>query len=225
MPSAESMPQNAADSSQHVLDPPESIAEIMFGLIMVLTFTCSLSVESSGRGEVQHMLIGAFGCNVAWGIIDGIFYLMDSLSTRGHAIATLRKVREATDPKQAHQAITGALPPVLASVLAEGDLEVLRQKLNRLRIPARPVLTVRNWRGAFGVMLRVFLATLPPTLPFVFVSNVRVALRLSNAVAIAMLLGLGYAYGRYAHHRPWGWAFSMAVLGGAMVWLTIAVGG
>ena len=54
--------------------------------------------------------------------------------------------------------ITDALHPVLASVLVEGDLEVMRQKLNRVRIPARPLLTARNWRGAFGVMLMVFLA-------------------------------------------------------------------
>jgi len=219
------MPQNAAKSSQHVLEPPERIAEAMVGLIMVLTFTCSLSVAHSGRGEVRQMLSGAFACNVVWGIIDGIFYLMDSLSTRGHIIATLRKVREATDPKQAHQVIADAVHPVLASVLVEGDLEVLRQKLNRLRIPAHPVLTARTWRSAGGVMLMVLIATLPPTLPFVFVSNIRVASRISNAVAIAMLFGLGYAYGLYAHHRPWGWAFSMVVLGGAMVWLTVAFGG
>jgi VIT family protein len=219
------MLQNAAKSSQHLLEPPERIAEVMFGLIMVLTFTCSLSVNRSGIDEVPQMLKGAFACNVAWGIIDGMFYLMDSLSERGHTIATLSKVREAADPKQAHQVIADALHPVLALVLAEEDLEVLRQKLNQLRIPARPVLTARNWRGAFGVMLLVFLATLPPTLPFVFLSNVRVALRLSNVVAIAMLFGLGHAYGLYAHHRPWGWAFSMVVLGGAMVWLTIALGG
>jgi len=133
------------------------------------------------------MLVGAFACNVVWGIIDGIFYLMDSLSARGHAIATLRKVREAADRQQAHQVIAGALPPVLASVLADGDLEVMRQKLNQVRIPERVLLTARNWRGAFGVMSMVFLATLP----FVFVSNVWVAFRLSNAVAIATLLGLG----------------------------------
>jgi hypothetical protein len=219
------MLQNAAKSSQHLLEPPERIAEVMFGLIMVLTFTCSLSVNRSGRDEVRQMIKGAFACNVAWGIIDGIFYLMDSLSVRGHTIATLHKVREATDPKQAHQVIANAVHPVLALVLAEGDLEVMRQKLNRLPIPARPLLTARNWRGAFGVMLMVLLATLPPILPFAFVSNLRVALRLSSVVAIAMLFGLGYAYGLYAHHRPWGWAFSMVVLGGAMVWLTIALGG
>ena len=37
---------------------------------MVLTFTGSLSVAEAGRDDVRTMLIGALGCNLAWGIID-----------------------------------------------------------------------------------------------------------------------------------------------------------
>ena len=35
------------------------------GLIMVLTFTGSLSVAESGRADVYAMLINALGCNIA----------------------------------------------------------------------------------------------------------------------------------------------------------------
>ena len=45
---------------------------------------------------------------------------MGSLSARGHGIATLHKVREAADLKQAHEAIANALHPVLVSVLTGG---------------------------------------------------------------------------------------------------------
>jgi VIT1/CCC1 family predicted Fe2+/Mn2+ transporter len=44
-----------------VLDPIERFSEILFGLIMVLTFTGSLSATSGGRNEVRTMLIGALG--------------------------------------------------------------------------------------------------------------------------------------------------------------------
>ena len=54
------MPENDAKSSQHVLEPPERIAEMLFGLIMVLTFTCSLSLVRSGSLAVRHMLIGGW---------------------------------------------------------------------------------------------------------------------------------------------------------------------
>jgi len=35
------------------------ITEILFALIMVLTFTCSFSVAGAGREQVRTMLIGA----------------------------------------------------------------------------------------------------------------------------------------------------------------------
>src|SRR5262245_55144232 len=63
-----------------LLDPIDRVSEILFGLIMVLTFTGSLSVAESGRAEIREMFVGAVGCNLAWGLIDAIFYLMGCLA-------------------------------------------------------------------------------------------------------------------------------------------------
>ena len=82
-------------SSKRVLEPIERISEVLFGLIMVLTFTCSLSVAEAGRMEVRAMLLGALGCNIAWGVIDAIMYLMGCLAERARSLATLRAVRAA----------------------------------------------------------------------------------------------------------------------------------
>src|SRR6516162_297168 len=84
--------------SKRVLDPHERIAEVLFGLIMVLTFTGSLSVAEAGRESVRTMLIGALGCNLAWGIIDGVLYLMGSLADKGSKLATLQALRKTSDP-------------------------------------------------------------------------------------------------------------------------------
>ena len=54
-------------SSNRALEPMDRLSEILFGLIMVLTFTGSLSVAEVGREDVRLMLIGALGCNLAWG--------------------------------------------------------------------------------------------------------------------------------------------------------------
>ena len=51
------------------------------------------------------------------------------------------------------------------------------------------------------------------------------AMRVSNGIAMAMLFLTGFAYGRYAAHRPWRWGLSMVVIGGAMVAISIALGG
>jgi hypothetical protein len=41
------MPDDPVKSTKHVLEPNERIAEVLFGLIMVLTFTGSLSVAEA----------------------------------------------------------------------------------------------------------------------------------------------------------------------------------
>src|SRR5215467_15480213 len=89
--------------SKSILEPIERISEVLFGLIMVLTFTGSLSVAEADRGEVRTMLIGALGCNLAWGIIDAVFYLMGCFSARGRAILNLAAVQNASSPSEAHR--------------------------------------------------------------------------------------------------------------------------
>src|SRR5512145_2541424 len=92
-------------SRHRVLEPTERISEGLFGLIMVLTFTGSLSISEAGRDDVRAMLIGALGCNVAWGIIDGVLYLMGCLAEKSRNLATLWAVRKAPTPEKAHRLI------------------------------------------------------------------------------------------------------------------------
>jgi len=43
----------------------------MFGLIMVLTITCSFSIAEADLTSIHTMLVAALGCNLAWGLING----------------------------------------------------------------------------------------------------------------------------------------------------------
>src|SRR6188508_2080239 len=94
--------------TKRVLDPIDRVSEVLFGLIMVLTFTGSLSVAESGREDVRAMLIGALGCNLAWGIIDAVLFLMGSLAEKGRGLTTLQAVRKATDSQHAQRLIADA---------------------------------------------------------------------------------------------------------------------
>jgi len=212
--------------SKRILEPMERITEILFALIMVLTFTCSFSVAGAGREQVRTMLIGALGCNLAWGIIDAVFYLMGSFGALGQGILRLRALREATNPAHAHQIIAHALPPVVVSVLSSSELESMRQKLSNLAdLPLRPRLRITDWFGALGVFLIVVSATLPVIAPFALIEDARRALRVSNGIAMGMLFLSGYAFGRFSGHRPLWMATAMVILGGAMVAITISLGG
>jgi len=204
----------------------ERVSEILFGLIMVLTVTCSFSVARAGQKEVRDMFVGALGCNLAWGIIDAVFYLMSRLSEQGQALVALRALRATDDPAEAQQIIGDALPPLLASVLPQAEYEVMRQKLNELpELPTHPWLAKDDWVAAGRIFLLVFLSTFPVTIPFLFVHQAVLALRISNVVANAMLFGCGYAFGRFSGFHPWRAGVAMVLVGILLVGLTIALGG
>jgi len=204
----------------------DRISEVLFGLIMVLTFTGSFSAAQAGRADIREMLLGALGCNLAWGIIDGVMYLMACLSERGQGILTLRAVRRARVAEEAHHAIADALPEGIANVLQPPDMDTIRQRLNQLpEPPVRPRLHKDDWLGACAVFLWVFASTFPVVIPFIFMRNAMLALRISNAIAIGMLFLTGHAFGRCVGYRPWVLGFSMVLLGVVLSVLTIALGG
>ena len=208
------------------LDPYTRVAEVLFGLIMVLTFTGSLSVADAGRDDVRMMLIGALGCNIAWGVIDAIFYLMECVSEQGQGLRAWRTLRQAANADQARQVITGVLPPVVAATLTAADYESIRHKMLQLpEPPARPRLGKSEWLGALAVFFWVFAITFPVSIPFMFTEKVAPAMRLSNAIAIALLFIAGFAFARVAQWRPWLTGIAMVVIGCALVAATIALGG
>jgi hypothetical protein len=211
---------------KRVLEPDARISEVLFGLIMVLTFTGSLSVAEAGREDVRTMLIGALGCNLVWGIIDGVLYLMGCLAESARNLMTFQAVLGTDDSQKAQQLIVAALPPIVGSVLQPAELATIVQRLRQLpEPPARARLSATEWLGAVGVFLLVFLSTFPVAVPFLVVHDARPALRISNAIAIAMLFIAGVAYGRCVGRSPWAVGIAMVVLGCVLVALTIALGG
>ena len=105
-----------SQSTRRILDPVERTSEILFGLIMVLTFTGSISVAEAGYAEMREVLVGAVGCNFAWGIVDAVMYLMANLTERARGLTTLAAVRGASRPAdRARTHSMGALQPVLAA--------------------------------------------------------------------------------------------------------------
>src|SRR5262245_61948228 len=209
---------------KRVLDPVSRVSEVLFGLIMVLTFTGSLSVATAGHAEVREMLAGALGCNIAWGVIDSILYLLGVLAEKGQGLAALRGLQRAADPEAGRRIVAEALPPLVVSVLEPAELEGMRARLARLPEPkASASLSGEDWKGALAVFLLVFLSTLPVALPFVFLGEAHRALRISNAIAIALLFFCGHATGRLTGYHPWGTGIGMVALGCALVAMTMAL--
>jgi hypothetical protein len=215
----------SARLSDRVLDPMDRISEILFGVIMALTFTLTLGVVTAGDPAIRTMLLGALGCNLAWGIIDASVFLMARFNQRGHNIMRLRAVRSAPDAAAARGIVADALPPLLATALTSDQLETMRQKLVALPEPGPPRLTGQDALGAIAICLLSFLSTFPIVIPFILAGDVRLALRASNVIACAMLFLLGYAFGHYAGFRPLSMGLAMTAAGGALVGVAILLGG
>ncbi len=210
---------------ERVLDPIARISEILFGLIMALTFTGTLGASTAGREEIRTLLAGAIGCNFAWGLVDAVMFLMSSLLERGRDAVTIRAVRDASSREQARDVILGAVQPMMTSILTNEDYERLRQGVRLMPDPPTPGLTKRDWLGALAVFLLVFLSTFPIAIPFLVFRDTRLAIRASNLVAIGMLFACGYWLAHHTGYHPWRTGLSMVVVGVLLVAITIALGG
>jgi VIT1/CCC1 family predicted Fe2+/Mn2+ transporter len=212
--------------SGRVLDPIARVSEVLFGLIMALTFTGTLSAATAGREEVRTLLIGVIGCNIAWGLVDAVMFLMSALSERGHSLLTVQAVRSAPSADAAHSVIAAAIPPVVASLLKRDALETVRVGLVGMNdLPPSPKLTKDDWLGAAAVFLLVFLSTFPIVIPFLIFRDVRFALRISNLIALVMLFITGSWLARHGGHHPLWTGLTMMLIGVVLVGITIALGG
>lgn len=210
---------------RRMLDPIDRISEILFGLIMAVTIVGSLSVADAGRNEVRSIMGAALGCNLAWGLVDAVMYLVRALTARTRNRSLARQVTGAA-PATAHRLIGEALPPHVVAITGPDELEGMRRRLLATAIPDRSGLHASDYREATGIFLLVVLATFPVVVPFMLIDDVALAMRVSRGVTLAMLFVAGHALGRYAGHaHPLRTGLLMLLLGAALIGAVKALGG
>jgi VIT family len=207
-----------------VLNPLERVSEVACGLIMVLSFTGALSLAQAAEADVRRMFIAAILCNLTWGVIDATFYLIGCLAENSRSVTLLFKVQQCTDSTRVQKIISRVLPSQVAEAFLPADFERIHAHLKELPLAARRLrLTGRNLRGALGVFLLVVLSTFPVVVPFMFIHNARLALHISNFIAIALLFGCGYILARYVGLRAIRTGLAFVAIGAALVALMIAL--
>jgi hypothetical protein len=167
------------------LDPATSLGEVLFGLIMTLTFTLGAGVimQEEGRAGARELLIATIGCNIAWGVIDGVFYLLNQIFERGRLRRLALNVRATSDDAQALALVAREIDPVLASVTSRDERDSLYARiLAQVRAgTGRPNTVTRDdLLGAVASFWLVFFASLPAALPFVFIALVAMAIALGG---------------------------------------------
>ncbi|HLX22046.1 MAG TPA: hypothetical protein VKR38_01765, partial [Usitatibacter sp.] len=197
-----------------VLGTVERVSEMCFGLFMALTFVGAVSAATAGQEEkaAMTMFYTALGCNLAWGLVDGVMYLVRTLTDRGKRLTLAMAVRAAHDEASAEKILRAELPPMVAKLVGDEELKAMRNHLITQRLPEKPRFEARDFRGAFGIFVIVVLSTFPVALPFVVVKDVPTALLISRILSVLMLFGGGYALGRHAGYSGLKAGFGMAVM-------------
>ena len=212
------------------LDPPDALAEILFGLIMVLTFTLAAGfVAGEGAAGVHKLLLATLGCNIAWGIIDAVMYVMTSIMHRGHRMRFIAAIQSAPDEATKRHIVAAEMEEALAHKTTPAEREAIQATIVSMASHARPGhvrATREDWLGALNCFLLVVLSTLPAILPFLFIlEDALRALRISNLLLVGMLFVAGYQWAKHAGLRPWLSGFLFLIASLTLVVIAIRLGG
>jgi hypothetical protein len=209
-----------------VLNPVDRIAEVLFGLIMVLSFTGAISASTDAREDVRELLWAALGCNVAWGLVDAIMYLMNVAIERGHAITIIKKIHASNNPLESGQILKDEIQPAIAGLMTDKEISELSTRLKNLPEPSRKhLITGIDLLAGVQIFMLVFLCTFPVAIPFGIFDDLAVAMRASNGVALLLLFVGGFVLAGYAGFRRGITAILYALIGVLLVALTMALGG
>ena len=143
----------ATPGVKQVLDPAERVSEIVFGVLMAMTFLGALNVAEAGRQEVRTAMIAALGCNLAWGLADAVMYLVDILTERTREYTRARRMHEeAVAPRLVFHDCWGALGVFLLVALSTFPLVVpfmIFGELHRALIASRLVALALLFGGGW----------------------------------------------------------------------------
>jgi hypothetical protein len=215
--------------SERFLDPGDSLSELLFGLVMTLSFTLGAGIMvREDPDAARELLIATIGCNVAWGLIDAAFYVTGQVFERARLARLGRRIRAAASEAAAAAVVQEELEQLIDVTVDPGERADLYARMARYVRASRPrpnaVVRADLW-GAVGSFWLVFFGSIPAALPFLFIADAWIALRVSNAILIALLFVAGYRWAGYTTLRPLRTGLVFVVAGTALVLMAIALGG
>jgi VIT1/CCC1 family predicted Fe2+/Mn2+ transporter len=209
------------------VEPADRLAEMIFGLVMALGVTGAIRLGGT-RLDSRELFVSVLGCNLAWGIVDGVVIVLTRLFERGRIARVVRNARAAVDEDAAVAAIANEIDPQVTGMMTPDERSQFRRLVLSMLGHAQPK-PVGLQRGDLvegaGAGLLVLLPTLPVVVPYLVFSSPLTAVRVSSAVALVLLFLIGVRWGRIVGGRGWRIGGSLALLGIALVAMTIALGG
>jgi len=196
-------------------------------MVLGVTLTAGLSAAEGAEG-VRQLLLAAVGCNIAWGIIDGIMYVMNCVTERAEKARLIEGVQTAPDERAALEFIRSQIEPRFETLTRPEDREALCRSILSYVIHGKAPttrVTLDDFYGAFACFLLVVASCLPVAVPFWFLTEPTQALHVSNYLLILMLFAIGHEWARYAHANRLIAGLSMVAIGLALVGVAMLLGG
>jgi len=214
---------------QRYLDPSETLLEVLFGLIMALTITVGARLLSERADIVGvELAVALLGCNVAWGVIDGAFYLLATIFNRNRRVQFVKRLQAARDETEALAAVRDEFglegePPMRAEDKARLHASLLQ--LFRHAGTARAHIQADDWIAAVLIAVLVGATAIPGLVPLLLIQDGFVALRVANVLQIGLLFFVGYRWAHHSGSNRWLVGLAIALLGTALVLLAVPLGG
>ena len=203
--------------------------ELLFGLIMTLSLTLTAGfVVGEDAAAVNELLKATIGSTIAWGLIDGGVMIVGRAFDRGRFERIRLALYSSTSEQESLAIVARELEDTLQPLTPLASRQQLYRDVVatvRENAPQGPSIRREDWWAALVVFLMVFFASLPAALPFLFIDEPWLALRVSNGVLLVLLFVVGYRWAGYTTINRWRAGFSMLLIGSMLVAVAIALGG
>lgn len=194
---------------------------------MVLTFTLAGGVA---KADAQEIILGAAGCAVAWGIIDGSIFMLNSLFQKGWRMRLMQQLKEVRQD-EAVGILRKEFDERYADVISEPTRELVYKDITESikSIPVeRPTITKDDVMGAVGLVTIEAICSLFAIIPLIVFGDQWYALRASNVSLLVVLTIVGYYWAGWAGWKGSGRTLITAAICGVgilMVVVAILMGG
>ncbi|WP_374687182.1 VIT1/CCC1 transporter family protein [Promineifilum sp.] len=219
----------------HLLDPIDVLAEAIFSILILLTFTLAFRILMMNPGEpvtaahIRDLTLAALGATVAWGIIDGVMYALIEILGRSERHRILWHIQAANTEQEAIETIADEFDFILEPITGDSQRQALYQDILDHLHDSQPRaigLKREDFTGALASVLVALLAVAPSFLPlFIFRNDYALAIRLSNVVSFIMLFVAGYQWGNYTGMSSWKTGLLVVAVGVLLVAVAIPLGG
>lgn len=219
------------------LDPIDALFTIFFSILFALLFTLAYSIllhlgvidASFSAGYGQELFFTVLWAVAAWGIIDGVLYVMSAVFARRERIRLLRYVQASASVEEAATIVGYELDFVFEPITSQAQRTAIYHNivahLSVAEVQPTGLQRQDIVGGAATIVLSV-VAVLPSLLPLLLLPNdTALAIRISNAVSFAVIFAIGYYWGIHTDSNPWKVGLLLATVCLTMVFVALLLGG